>query len=98
MAKEDGVYIKQIQDAASKIEDFVSGLTRDDFRSDLKTQSSVIMQLIIIGETSKKISEETKRKIDLPWKDVMGFRDEAVHNYFDVDTHGQARGTGIHYS
>ena len=85
MVKENRVYINQILDAVSKRESFVSGLSPDDFNNDLKTQSAVIMQLILIGEIAKKISDEAKKKIDLPWKDIMGFRDEAVHNYFEVD-------------
>ncbi len=85
MVKEDRVYINQILDAVSKIETFVSGISRDDFDNDLKTQSAVILQLILIGELAKKISEETKQRINLPWRDIAGFRDEAVHNYFEID-------------
>lgn len=85
MRKDDRVYINQILDAISKIESFVSGLGQDDFGNDLKAQSAVIMQLILIGEVSKKISEDTKKTVDLPWKDIAGFRDEAIHNYFEID-------------
>jgi uncharacterized protein with HEPN domain len=83
--KDDSVYINQILDSISKIELFVSGITRDVFDEDQKTQSAVIMQLMLIGEISKKISDNTKEKIDLPWKDITGFRDNAVHNYFSID-------------
>ncbi len=37
---------------------------------DEKTQSAIILQLALIGEVSKKISSETKAKIDLPWKEI----------------------------
>lgn len=40
---------------------------------------------MLIGEISKKISDNTKEKVDLPWKDIAGFRDEAIHNYFEID-------------
>ena len=83
--KDNSVYINQILDSISKIEQFVSGMTREEFDKDQKTQSAVIMQLMLIGEVSKKISDETKEKIDLPWKDISGFRDNAIHNYFEVD-------------
>jgi len=26
-----------------------------------------------------------KSSIDLPWKDIAGFRDKAIHNYFEID-------------
>ena len=55
------------------------------FMSDAKTQSAVIMQLALIGEMAKKLSPETKDKIKLPWKEIIGFRDRAIHDYFEVD-------------
>lgn len=83
--KDENVYINQILDAISKIESFVSNMTRETFDGDQKTQSAVIMQLMLIGEVSKKISDKTKATINLPWKDIAGFRDMAVHNYFEID-------------
>jgi len=43
------------------------------------------MQLGIIGELVKKLPEDTKKNIDLPWQLMAGFRDLAVHAYFDLD-------------
>ena len=83
--KSDEVYIKQILESAEKIESFVAGLTKEKFLIDAKTQSAVILQLTLIGEVSKKISDKTKTTIDLPWKDIAGFRDQAIHNYFEID-------------
>lgn len=83
--KDDSVFIKQILDSISKVENFVLGIDRKSFETDLKTQSAVIMQLLIIGEISKKVSDKTKNSVDLPWKDISGFRDVAIHNYFDID-------------
>ncbi|MEK7535790.1 MAG: DUF86 domain-containing protein [Patescibacteria group bacterium] len=83
--KDDSVYIKQVLESIGKIDSFVSGLDREKFNKDAKTQSAVIMQLTLIGEISKKISEDTKRQIDLPWRNIAGFRDVAIHNYFEID-------------
>lgn len=83
--KDESVYILQLLDAVSKIESFVSDVNRDSFNTDVKTQSAVIMQLLLIGEISKRISVATKEKINLPWKDIVGFRDIAIHNYFEID-------------
>ncbi len=85
--KHDQVYIDQMLDSIRKIESFVIGLDKDAFFADAKTQSAVIMQFALIGEVSKKITEDTKSKTDLPWKDIAGFRDRAIHNYFDIDLH-----------
>lgn len=83
--KDETVYFDQILDSVRKIESFVANLDRDKFLADEKTQSAVIMQLLLIGETAKKISVETRQEIDLPWKGIIGFRDRAIHNYFDAD-------------
>jgi len=83
--KDDSVYINQIVESVGKINSFTQGLNRESFFADAKTQSAVIMQLLLIGEISKKISEKTKNAVDLPWKDIVGFRDRAIHNYFEID-------------
>ena len=83
--KSDDVYLKQVLDAVIKIKLFVSGVNSSQFLTDQKTQSAVIMQLALIGELSKKISINTQSQIDLPWKDIAGFRDRAIHDYYQID-------------
>lgn len=31
------------------------------------------------------MSDETKNKYNLPWKQIIGFRDRAIHNYFEIN-------------
>jgi uncharacterized protein with HEPN domain len=83
--KKDSVYLKQILESVQKIRDFTVGMDREQFYQDQKTQSAVIMQLTLIGELAKKVSEATKPHIDLPWKEIAGFRDRAIHDYFKID-------------
>ena len=83
--KNDKVYIDQMLDSIRKIELFVSGIDKANFFENSLVQSAVIMQLTLIGEVSKKVSSDTKEKINLPWKEIAGFRDKAIHNYFDIN-------------
>ena len=83
--KDERVYLLQIQDCILKIEEFISGHDRASFSKDQKTQSAVILQLLLIGELSKHLSEKIRNEIPLPWKDIIGFRDRAIHDYFNVD-------------
>ena len=83
--KTDKLYIDQILDSIRKIESFSSGEDKKIFLANSMMQSAVILQLMLIGEVSKKISEETKSQVRLPWKQVIGFRDRAIHNYFNVN-------------
>ena len=83
--KKDSVYIAQMLDAIGKIRRFTTGMNRESFFEDDKTQSAVIMQLALIGELAKKISSGMKEHIEVPWKDIAGFRDRAIHDYYEVD-------------
>ena len=83
--KNDEVFINQILEAISKIESFTAGLDAAGFSKDQKTQSAVILQLLLIGEIAKKISPEKRSTIDLPWREIAGFRARAIHNYFEID-------------
>lgn len=83
--KNDNVYLSQIIDSIEKINNFINGINYQQFTSDQKTQSAVILQLTLIGELTKKISQETKSQINLPWKQISGFRDRAIHDYYQID-------------
>lgn len=49
------LYLTDIADAMAKIEEFVAGMTYEEFRLDDKTQSAVIRKFEVIGEAAKKI-------------------------------------------
>ncbi len=82
--KDDNLYIAYLQDSVRKIEKFLVDFDEHTFLDDEKTQSAVMLQLLLIGETSKRISETTKSKINVPWKKMAGFRDMAVHDYYEM--------------
>ena len=83
--KSDRVYCEQILDSVEKIRQFVNGIDHGAFLKDQKTQSAVIMQLALIGELSKRVSDETKSAVNIPWKEIAGFRDRAIHDYYQID-------------
>ena len=83
--KSESVYLEQILESIDKIRNFIAGYDYEKFQNDQKTQSAVIMQLALIGELAKKVSKETQSKIPLPWKDIAGFRDRAIHDYYQID-------------
>jgi uncharacterized protein with HEPN domain len=85
MEKDNLAYLRLILDAIGKIQEYLGQMSLKDFLLDGKTQSAVIMQIQVIGELSKKIPEEIKLKIDVPWKEIAGLRDMVSHDYFSLD-------------
>jgi len=67
-------------------QEFRGDLSREEFLEDLKTQSSVLHQLLIIGEAVKRLSADFRTAhSEVPWKKVAGMRDHLVHAYDAVD-------------
>ena len=83
--KSDAVLLDLILDAFSKIREFVGKMEFEDFKKDKKTQSAVIMQLQVVGELAKRVSDVTRGKINIPWKQMIGLRDLVAHIYFSLD-------------
>jgi uncharacterized protein with HEPN domain len=64
----DDVILLDIAKAARLIEIFVRGMTREEFLDDPKTQSSVLYQLLVLGEAVKRLSGEFRtQREDVPW-------------------------------
>lgn len=83
--KDDKFYLIHIIDSISNIETYVKPGEFEFFNSKL-IQDAVIRNLEIIGEATKKVSNELKQKeYDIPWRELAGLRDVLIHDYFGVD-------------
>ena len=86
MSRDYKLFVKDILDCISKIEEFVKDISYDDFVNDDKTSSAVVRKLEVIGEATKNIPKEIRQKYkELPWSDMAGMRDKVIHFYFGVD-------------
>lgn len=83
--RKDKELLQDILDALNSIENFSKGKSKKEFfKSDL-LQSAVIRKLEIIGEATKKLSKDLKKKhMNIPWRDIAGMRDILIHEYFSV--------------
>lgn len=73
MQPRDVSYLLDILKAAELIEEFTANMNQSDFDSDLKTQSAVIRQLEIMGEATKRLSDELRETYDdIPWRQMAG--------------------------
>lgn len=85
MKKDNLVYVRLMLDSLVKIKEYIKDMSYEKFLSDSKTQSAVIMQLQVIGELAKKVPDEIKQSVDIPWKQIIGMRDMISHDYFNLD-------------
>ncbi len=73
-----------ILDAIGLIRDFVNGLDEAAFLTDIKIQSAVQYQFLIIGEAIRYIDDDILARYNYPWHIPRSFRNFIIHVYHGV--------------
>jgi uncharacterized protein with HEPN domain len=85
MSRDDATLL-DIARAAHLILEFKQGMNKPEFLQDIKTQSSILHQLMVMGEAAKRLSREyCTNHPEIPWALVAGMRDKLIHGYDIVD-------------
>lgn len=86
MKRDYKLYLQDILSALESIENFLEGISFEQFKKDDKTTSAVIRKFEVIGEATKQIPDEIRQKYSqIPWREMAGMRDRLIHFYFGVD-------------
>jgi uncharacterized protein with HEPN domain len=86
MKRTTKLYLTDILEAISAIEEYTQGMSKSGFEKDRMTQDAVIRRFEIIGEATKNIPPAFRKKHpQVPWRDIAGFRDVLIHGYFGAD-------------
>jgi uncharacterized protein with HEPN domain len=82
----DEATLLDIERAARLIIDFTREMDDEVFLDDVKTQSAVLHQLLVLGEAVKRLSPEFRGQHQrIPWSLIAGMRDNLIHEYDTVD-------------
>ena len=78
--------IRHILDEIDYILTQIPNTDFDSFVKNATLKRAFVRSIEIIGEASKKLSEDVKSKQpDIEWRKVAGMRDRLIHDYFGVD-------------
>jgi len=81
----DAAYLWDMLDSAKAIRGFMAGLRFDEFLHDRKLQLAIERSVEIIGEASRRISDDFKSEHpEIPWGRILAQRNVLAHEYDDV--------------
>ena len=80
------IRIGDILECIYRIQRHTQGLEFNEFEDDEKTIDSVLRNLEIIGEASRHVPREIKKRYsDLPWMEMYTMRNIVIHEYHGVN-------------
>lgn len=86
MKRSNKVFVDDILESIGRIEQYVKGLSYNEFVKKQMVIDAVVRNLEIIGEASKNIKEDDRKQFpDVPWNRMIGLRNIIAHGYFGVD-------------
>jgi uncharacterized protein with HEPN domain len=86
MSRKLSIYIKDIIQNMQDAEEFIKGMSFEEFELDKKTFNAVVRSIEVIGEAAKNVPDSLRAKYPaVPWKEMAGMRDKLIHPYFGVN-------------
>ena len=84
--RRERLYLSDVIAAADAIAEFLGGCTKETFLADDFMRSAVLQKLAVIGESAARLTPELRvRYSEIPWVDIIDFRNRVVHAYFNLD-------------
>jgi uncharacterized protein with HEPN domain len=78
-------YLRDMLEYATEAEQFISGMSYEQFEADLKTQRAVLYAITIIGEAANKIPASVRGHYPaVPWRTIIDTRNRLIHGYANI--------------
>lgn len=86
MPRREALFLADLVETIRDVATFLDGATRDRWDHDRILQSAVLHKMMLIGEIARALPEDLRERYpDVPWRQMRGFRNIAVHQYFAID-------------
>jgi len=83
------LYLCEMLKAARNIKKFTEEMDKKTFLEDNLTKDAVVLQLEIISEAAKSVSDDIRSMSpEIDWEDTTDIRDRLICTYFDIDYDG----------
>lgn len=84
--RHERLYLNDIVEAADHIAEFIAGADFEAFQGSEMLRSAVVQKLGVIGEAAARVSADlTSRHPEVPWPQIVAFRNILIHAYFGID-------------
>lgn len=85
-SKSDSYYMEKALTEINFVIEYTKGISFEEFLSDSRTIDATMFRLQQMIEYVKNISIDFKTEHDdIPWTDIIGFRNKIVHEYGKID-------------
>ena len=82
---DDRLYFSDILECIERIKVYTQE-GREAFMASMLVQDGIIRNLEVIGEATKRISDQVRQSYpDVPWKQMAGMRDVLIHDYLRIN-------------
>lgn len=84
--RHERLYLNDIVEAADHIAEFIASADFQAFQGSEMLRSAVVQKLGLIGEAAARVSADlTSRHPEVPWPQIVAFRNILIHAYFGID-------------
>jgi uncharacterized protein with HEPN domain len=81
-------YLTDLVEACDHVAEFIQDADFEALKKSEMLRSAVVQKLLVIGEAAARVSETLKaRHPEVPWAQIVGFRNVLIHGYFGIDWH-----------